>query len=207
MARKAKVARKTNETDITVELDIDGSGDNGINTQIPFLSHMLSNMSRHGLIDLKVRAKGDIEVDYHHTVEDVGICLGEAIKKAVGDKKGIKRCGSSTVPMMDALASVVIDMGGRPYFRFNAPSPESFSLTHRIFTMNAPEEGLDINLVREFMTAFANSAGADLHVTLHYGNDLHHSIEAVFKALGRALREALCKDPRVKGVPSTKGKL
>jgi len=206
MARKAKVARKTSETDITVEVDIDGKGTNDIKTPIPFLDHMLTNMSRHGLIDLKVRAKGDIEVDYHHTVEDVGICLGEAIKKAAGDKKGITRCGSSTVPMMDALATVVIDMSGRPYFRFNS-SDDTAALTQRIFPVSMSEEGLDIGLVREFMTAFANSSGADLHVTLHYGNDLHHSIESIFKAFGRALRESLGKDPRIKGVLSTKGKL
>jgi imidazoleglycerol-phosphate dehydratase len=206
MARKAKVARKTSETDITVELDIDGKGTNDIKTPIPFLDHMLTNMSRHGLIDLKVRAKGDIEVDYHHTVEDVGICLGEAVKKAVGDKKGITRCGSSTVPMMDALATVVIDISGRPYFRFNS-SEDTAALTQRIFPISMSEEGLDIGLVREFMTAFANSSGADLHITLHYGTDLHHSIESIFKAFGRALRESLGRDPRIKGVLSTKGKL
>lgn len=205
MARKAKVARKTSETDITVELDIDGKGINDIKTPVPFLDHMLTNMSRHGLIDLKVRAKGDIEVDYHHTVEDVGICLGEAVKKAAGDKKGITRCGSSTVPMMDALSTVVIDMSGRPFLKFNA-SKDSSAVTHTIFPPNI-DKGIDIGLVQEFMTAFANSSGADLHVTLHYGNDLHHSIESIFKAFGRALREALGKDPRIKGVLSTKGKL
>ncbi len=205
MARKAKVARKTSETDITVELDIDGKGTNDIKTPIPFLDHMLTNMSRHGLLDLKIRAKGDIEVDYHHTVEDVGICLGEAVKKAAGDKIGITRCGSSTVPMMDAHATVVNDMSGRPFLKLNA-SKDSSAVTHKIFPPNI-DKGIDIGLVQEFMTAFANSSGADLHVTLHYGNDLHHSIESIFKAFGRALREALGKDPRIKGVLSTKGKL
>lgn len=205
MARKAKVARKTSETDITVELDIDGKGANDIKTPVPFFDHMLTNMSRHGLIDLKVRAKGDIEVDYHHTIEDVGICLGEAVKKAAGDKKGITRCGSSTVPMMDALATVVIDMSGRPFLKFNA-SKGSFAVTHKIFPPGI-DKGIDMGLVREFMTAFANSSGADLHVTLHYGDDLHHSIESIFKAFGRALRQALARDPRIKGVLSTKGKL
>ncbi len=206
MARKAKVTRKTRETDITVEVNLDGSGVNDIKTPIPFLDHMLMNLSRHGLVDLKVRAKGDIEVDFHHTIEDVGLTLGEAVKKAAGDKKGITRCGSAVVPMMDALSTVVLDMSGRPYFRFNT-SPEAFALTQRIFPVNMAEEGFDIGLVQEFMTAFANSAGADLHITLHYGRDLHHSIESIFKAFGRALKEALGKDSRIKGVLSTKGKL
>lgn len=206
MARKAKVTRKTRETDITVEVNLDGSGVNDIKTPIPFLDHMLTNLSRHGLVDLKVRAKGDIEVDFHHTVEDVGLTLGEAVRKAAGDKKGITRCGSSVVPMMDALSTVVIDMSGRPYFRFNDPS-EASALAQRVFPVNMAEEGFDIGLVQEFMTAFANSAGADLHITLHYGRDLHHSIESIFKAFGRALKEALGKDSRIKGVLSTKGKL
>ncbi len=228
MARKAKVTRKTRETDITVEVNLDGSGVNDIKTPIPFLDHMLMNLSRHGLVDLKVRAKGDIEVDFHHTIEDVGLTLGEAVKKAAGDKKGITRCGSAVVPMMDALSTVVLDMSGRPYFRFNASSdgPKSSTQITALGIMGLPgrrgafipktgqssgvnkaEEGFDIGLVQEFMTAFANSAGADLHITLHYGRDLHHSIESIFKAFGRALKEALGKDSRIKGVLSTKGKL
>ncbi len=209
MARKAKVTRKTRETDITVEVNLDGSGVNDIKTPIPFLDHMLMNLSRHGLVDLKVRAKGDIEVDFHHTIEDVGLTLGEAVKKAAGDKKGITRCGSAVVPMMDALSTVVLDMSGRPYFKFTASS-ETSALTQRIFPydlVNKAEDGFDIGLVQEFMMAFANSAGVDLHITLHYGRDLHHSIESIFKAFGRALKEAIGKNSRIKGVLSTKGKL
>ena len=206
MARKARIARKTRETDITVELNLDGGGASDVKSPIPFLDHMLNSLAKHGLFDLRVRAKGDIEVDFHHTIEDVGLCLGEAFKKAVGDKAGIRRCGSAQVPMMDSLASVVLDFSGRPYFKLNT-SADSAALTKRIFPAGMADEGFDFGLVEEFMIAFANSSGADLHVTLHYAKDPHHAIEAVFKALGRALDAATGKDARIKGVMSTKGKL
>ncbi len=169
-------------------------------TGIPFFDHMLTLLARHGLINLKCRAKGDIEVDCHHTVEDVGLCLGEAIKKALGAKAAIRRYGSSAVPMMDSLATVVLDLSGRPYFKMNKTKESAGILRRR-------KGEFDAGLMREFMVALSNEAGIDLHITLHYGEDLHHSIEAIFKALGRALREATEKDVRIKGVMSTKGRL
>lgn len=206
MARKASLKRKTTETDIAIEINLDGKGASDIKTPIPFFGHMLASFAKHGLFDLKLKAKGDVEVDLHHTVEDVGLCLGEAVKKALGTKAGITRCASSSVPMMDALSTVVLDISGRPYFKFNA-APDAAAITQRIFPVNMTEEGFDFGLVEEFMTAFSNTAGVDLHVTLHYGKDIHHSIESVYKALGRALGSAVAKDKRIKGVLSTKGKL
>ncbi|MBI5586764.1 MAG: imidazoleglycerol-phosphate dehydratase HisB [Deltaproteobacteria bacterium] len=208
MARKAKLSRKTKETEITVEINLDGGGKGDIKTPIPFFDHMLTNFSRHGLFDLKIRAAGDIEVDLHHTVEDVGLTLGEAVKKALKDNSGIKRCGTSSVPMMDSLSTVVLDISNRPYFQFNS-TEGSFAVTHGIFSAG-PEgmkEAFDIGLMKEFMKALSNSAGIDLHITVHYGQDVHHAIESIFKALGRALSAAVAKDPRIKGVMSTKGKL
>ena len=202
MARKALVKRKTNETDISVTLNLDGKGREEIDTSIPFFDHMLSLFARHGLFDLKVKARGDIDVDFHHTVEDVGLVLGEAIAKALGDKKGIRRYGSADVPMMDALATVVVDLSGRPYLKYRVKFPGGSSGKIR-----GRSEPFDSGLVEEFMKALSNTAGVDLHITLHYGRDLHHSIEAIFKALGRALGEAVSKDPRIKGIMSTKGKL
>lgn len=199
--RKAKVVRKTSETNITLELVLDGKGNNSVKTDIPFFDHMLSAFSKHGLMDLKLKARGDIDVDFHHTVEDVGLCLGQAIKKALGNKAGIRRFGDSKVPMMDALASVTLDLGGRPYFKYNK-TKESASVNKR-----GRKGDFDLGLMREFMTALANTAEMDLHVTLNYGEDLHHSVEAIYKALGRALRVAVEKDPRIKGVMSTKGKI
>lgn len=206
MARKSKIRRKTTETDIVLELNLDGSGKADVKTQIPFFTHMLSSFAKHGLFDLKLRATGDVDVDLHHTVEDAGLCLGEAVKKAAGSKAGIVRCAEATVPMMDSLASVVLDMSGRPYFKVNATGG-AMLITQRTSPLNKTEEGFDFGLVEEFMKAFSNSAGIDLHVTLHYGRDIHHSIEAVYKALGRALGAAVAKDKRIKGVLSTKGKL
>lgn len=208
MARKAKLSRKTKETEITVEINLDGGGKGDIKTPIPFFDHMLTNFSRHGLFDLKIRAAGDIEVDLHHTVEDVGLTLGEAVKKALKDNSGIKRCGQSSVPMMDSLSTVVLDISNRPYFQFNS-TKDSLTVTHGIFSA-VPEgmkEAFNMGLLQEFMKAFSNSAGIDLHITVHYGKDVHHAIESVFKALGRALSAAVAKDPRIKGVMSTKGKL
>ncbi|MFQ5354701.1 MAG: imidazoleglycerol-phosphate dehydratase, partial [Thermodesulfobacteriota bacterium] len=150
-----------------------------------------------------------VDVDLHHTVEDTGLVLGEAMKKALGDKAGITRCSDSTVPMMDSLSTVVIDICGRPYFRFNADD-EAMSVTGSVISRNedgSVAEAFDMGLLQEFLTAFANAAGADLHVTLHYGRDIHHSIESIFKALGRAIKGAVTRDERIKGVPSTKGRL
>ena len=207
--RISKVERKTQETDISVELNLDGNGTAEIETPIPFFSHMLTNFARHGLFDLKLRATGDVEVDLHHTVEDVGLVIGEAVKKALGDKSGITRCADASVPMMDALATVVLDISARPYFRFVA-TEDSRAVTEKSISAvkgGSMEDAFDMGLAEEFMKAFSNSAGIDLQVTLKYGKDLHHSIEAIFKALGRALSKAVLRDERVKGVPSTKGSL
>ncbi|MDO8427407.1 MAG: imidazoleglycerol-phosphate dehydratase HisB [Deltaproteobacteria bacterium] len=209
MARKSKVSRKTKETDIAVELNLDGSGKGDIKTPIPFFDHMLANFSKHGLFDLKVRAKGDVEVDFHHTIEDVGLAIGEAFKKALKNNSGIKRCGSADFPMMDSLASVICDISNRPYFKFNT-TKDSFAVSKKMVSAmidGKMVDAFDMGLLQEFLKAFSNSLGADLHVTLHYGMDIHHSIESVFKALGRALCAAVTKDARIKGVMSTKGKL
>lgn len=208
MARKAKVVRKTRETGITVELNLDGGGKGDIKTPVPFLDHMLTNFARHGLFDLKVRATGDTEIDFHHTVEDVGITLGEALKKALGDNKGIRRCGSSNVPMMDSLSTVILDISNRPYFKFNNGVVEfAVEQVYAAVKKGQVEKAFDLGLMKEFMKALSNAAGLDLHVTIHYGEDIHHAIESVYKALGRALSMAVAKDTRIKGVLSTKGKL
>jgi imidazoleglycerol-phosphate dehydratase len=199
--RKAKLKRTTTETDIRVELNLDGRGNYEVNTSIPFFDHMLNLFTKHALFDLNLSAKGDIEVDFHHTVEDVGICLGEVLRMALKDKTGISRYGSADVPMMDALATVVLDLSDRPFFKYKT-TKESMAVS-----TGARKSKFDMALVEEFMKAFSNTAGIDLHITLHYGRDLHHSVEAIFKALGRALSEAVALDPRIKGVMSTKGKL
>ncbi len=191
--RTAKVERKTKETDISVSVNLDGDGTHSIKTTIPFLDHMLSLMSRHGLIDMKIRAKGDIEIDYHHTVEDLGIVLGRAVKQALGELKGISRYGQATVPMDETLASVSLDISGRPYLIYNVEFPKRGKLRN-----------FDPDLIEDFLRAFAGNSGMTLHVSTPYGRNTHHIIEAVFKALGRALRQAAAIDPRVKGVPSTK---
>lgn len=195
--RTARVRRKTTETDITLELNLDGRGSYDVATGIAFFDHMLSLFSKHGLFDLKLKARGDIEVDAHHSVEDVGIVLGEAIKKALGDKAGIARYGSADVPMMDACATVILDLSDRPYLKYRVKFP----------LRGQAKASFDPGLVEEFMRALSNSAGMDLHVSLSYGRDMHHSIEAVFKALARALGRAVAVDPRIKGVLSTKGRL
>lgn len=210
MARKARVRRKTGETEITVEMNLDGSGSGDIQTPVPFLSHMLDNLSRHGLIDLKVRAGGDVEVDLHHTVEDMGITLGEALKKALGGNSGITRCATASVPMMDSLATVVVDISNRPYLNFRTTRDSAGVRKKTVSAVAASggmEKAFDLDLTEEFLKALSNSAGLDLHVTLEYGRDVHHSIEAIFKALGRALSAAAATDRRIKGVLSTKGKL
>lgn len=206
MARKAKITRKTGETDITLEIDLDG-GPIDVKTPIPFLDHMLANFARHGLFGLKARATGDVEVDLHHTVEDAGIVLGAAVKKALKDNSGIKRCGSSSVPMMDSLSTVTLDISNRPYFRLNVSKDASPLLSVISSVSSEGRASFSLALAEEFMRAFSNGAGVDMHVTLHYGNELHHSIESIFKAFGRALSAAVEKDQRIKGVLSTKGRL
>ncbi|MFQ5901749.1 MAG: imidazoleglycerol-phosphate dehydratase HisB [Thermodesulfobacteriota bacterium] len=195
MDRAANIKRKTTETEIELELRIDGRGAYKIDTSVPFLDHMLILMTRHGLFDLKIKARGDTDIDFHHTVEDVGICLGEALKKSMGDKKGIKRYGSASVPMMEALASVVMDLSDRPMLVYNVTLP------------GEKVGGFDGELTEEFLRAFSTHGGINLHVNLLYGSNMHHIIEAVFKALGKALDIATQVDERIKGVLSTKGKL
>jgi imidazoleglycerol-phosphate dehydratase len=194
-ARAASVSRKTHETDIELQFRVDGSGQAGIDTGVPFLNHMLDLFTKHGQFDLTVKAKGDVEIDDHHTVEDIGICLGQALREALGDKKGIKRYASVFVPMDEALAQVVIDISNRPHFEYRAAYP-----SERVGTFST-------ELVHEFLWKFALEARITLHVIVHYGQNTHHMIEAVFKALARALDEATLLDPRVTGVPSTKGVL
>ncbi|MBI3755475.1 MAG: imidazoleglycerol-phosphate dehydratase HisB [Deltaproteobacteria bacterium] len=196
MPRKTQVVRKTKETDITLSLNLDGKGIYDIRTSIPFLDHMLSLFAKHGLFDLKIKAKGDIEIDYHHTVEDVGICLGDALKKALGSKVGIKRYGSATVPMDEAIASVAIDISERPYLVYKAALPKKGKI-----------KNFDTDLIEDFFQAIVSKSGITLHVSAPYGRNIHHIIEAMFKAFGRALKDAASIDPRIKGVMSTKGKL
>lgn len=194
--RKTKVERKTKETDIAVEINLDGSGKYSINTSIPFLDHMLSLMCKHGLFDAKLKAKGDIDIDYHHTVEDVGIVLGKAIKQALGDMKGISRYGYASVPMDEALASVNLDISGRPYLVYKVEFPKKSKL-----------KDFDPDLIEDFLQAFVSNSIITLHINVLYGRNTHHIIEAIFKGLGRALRQAVTIDPKIKGLPTTKGKL
>ncbi|MBI5047518.1 MAG: imidazoleglycerol-phosphate dehydratase HisB [Deltaproteobacteria bacterium] len=196
MPRKAQLIRKTKETDITVSLNLDGEGTYDIKTPIPFLDHMLSLFAKHGLFDLKIKAKGDIEIDYHHTIEDVGICLGNALKKALGNKAGIKRYGNVIVPMDEAIASAAIDISERPYLVYNVALPKKSKI-----------KNFDADLVEDFLQALVSRSGITLHVSVPYGRNIHHIIEATFKAVGRALSDAVSIDRRIKGVMSTKGKL
>lgn len=195
MSRQSIVERKTNETDIKLSFEVDGEGQSTLDTGVPFLTHMLDLFTKHGQFNLTVNANGDTEIDDHHTTEDIGICLGQALREALGDKKGIKRYGNAFVPMDEALAQVVIDLSNRPHFELKGEFPSS-----RVGTF-------DTELVHEFLWKLALEARMNLHVIVHYGTNTHHMIEAVFKALGRALDEATIVDPRVKGVPSTKGML
>jgi len=195
MTRKALVERKTKETDITVEIDLDGTGKSQIQTPLPFLSHMLEQIARHGSFDLMVSAQGDVEIDGHHTTEDVGIVLGSAVRQALGDRHGIRRYGSATLPMDEALVTAALDLSGRPYFVFRVPIPK------------AKLGNFDTELCEVFFEAFARSAQVNLHLVMHEGQNLHHIIEISFKAFSRALRMATELDPRSPGVPSTKGSL
>jgi imidazoleglycerol-phosphate dehydratase len=189
------IVRKTAETDIRIELNLDGHGRHKVSTGIPFLDHMLSQVARHGLFDLSVKAAGDLEVDDHHTAEDIGIALGEAFSKALGDKKRIRRYGEAMVPMDEALSRAVVDLSGRPYLVYQAAK-----LRGRIGSFAA-------ELVKEFFKGFTTHLKANVHVALVYGENKHHMAEAIFKALARALDTATSLDPRVAGVPSTKGRL
>ena len=191
--RTAKVDRKTKETDIKVPLNLDGEGKYTIDTSIPFLDHMLSLMCRHGLFDMKIKAKGDIDVDYHHTVEDIGIVFGKTVKQALANMKGISRYGQASVPMDEAIASVSLDISGRPYLVYKVEFPKRSKI-----------KNFDPDLIEDFLQAFVSNSGITLHVESPYGRNTHHIIEAIFKALGRALKHAVLIDPRVKGVPSTK---
>lgn len=193
--RQAETARKTNETNISLALEIDGEGKADIQTDVPFMTHMLDLFTKHGHFNLTVDAKGDTDVDDHHTTEDIGIVLGQMFKEALGDKKGIKRYGSSFVPMDETLAQVVVDLSNRPHLEMRATFP-----SQKVGTF-------DTELVHEFLWKFALEARINLHVIVHYGTNTHHIIEAIFKAMARALDEATTIDPRVKGIPSTKGML
>ena len=195
-ARVATITRKTAETDIALTLAIDGRGTSSIATGVPFFDHMLTLFAKHGLFDLTVQAKGDVEVDYHHTVEDVGLVLGQAFKEALGEKVGIKRYGFFILPMDESLARVVVDVGGRPHLVYAANPPTMFV------------RDFNIVLVKEFCRAFSNALGANLHVQVEYGEEPHHVAEAIFKCLARALDAATQIEPRAADqLPSTKGKI
>ncbi|MFH1923882.1 MAG: imidazoleglycerol-phosphate dehydratase HisB [Planctomycetota bacterium] len=195
MARTARVQRETAETKIQLELALDGAGKSQVATGVGFLDHMLALLAKHAAVDLTVKAGGDLDVDQHHTVEDVGICLGQAIGEAVGDKAGIRRYGHFTLPMEETLVTSALDLGGRAYFVFQAEFP------------TAKIGEFDSELVADFWQAVAANALVNLHVVVHYGRNSHHIAEAVFKATARALRMAVEPDPRIPGVPSTKGTL
>jgi imidazoleglycerol-phosphate dehydratase len=194
-ARIATVERETKETKIRVEVNLDGTGISSIDTPLPFLSHMLDQIARHGSIDLSVHAEGDVEIDGHHTTEDIGIVLGKAVLDALGDRTGIRRYGSATLPMDEALVTAAMDLSGRPFFVWRVPLPKA-----KIGTW-------DVELAEVFFEAFARTAQANLHVMLHEGQNLHHIVEISFKAFAKALRMATELDPRALGVPSTKGLL
>ncbi len=193
--RNGNVSRKTKETDISVRLGVDGSGKAKIDTGIPFFDHMLDSLARHGFLDLDIRAVGDLEVDQHHTVEDVGLALGQALGEALGDKKGIRRFGEAACPLDEALVRVTVDLSGRPFLVYDVDIPQ------------ARVGNFDTELIHDFLLAFVNQLGMNLHVDMVRGRNAHHIIEATFKALARALDGATQVDPRVAGVLSTKGSL
>jgi imidazoleglycerol-phosphate dehydratase len=193
--RKADVRRRTRETDIRIRLDLDGSGRSSVSTGMPFLDHMLELLARHALVDLEVRARGDLAVDYHHTVEDLGLVLGDALNEALGDRRGIARYGQALLPMDESLSLVAVDLGGRPY------------LVYEIANRRKKIRDFDLGLIEEFLRAFVTQARMNLHVAHLYGAEPHHAFESVFKGLARALRMACARDPRVRGVPSSKGRI
>ena len=195
-ARTTEIERNTNETQIAVELNVDGNGTSSIDIGIPFLEHMVDQVARHGMIDIRIVAKGDLAIDAHHTVEDVGIAFGQAVSKAVGDKRGINRYGHAYVPLDEALSRVVLDLSGRPGLEYNVAYPR------------ARVGQFDVDLIREFFQGFANHAFATLHIDNLRGRNAHHIAESIFKAFGRALRAAVASDPRlIDSIPSTKGTL
>ena len=190
--RRAEQSRNTTETSVSLSLNLDGTGVSRIETGIPFFDHMLTLFSRHSLIDLELEVSGDVDVDYHHTVEDSGIVLGECLKRALGDKKGIARYGHAFVPMDETLSRVVVDLSNRPWLEFNAPS-------------GSPDaQNFPFSLIEEFFRALSSNLRANVHVEIFYGRDGHHIAESAFKSLARALRVAVSRDERVKGIPSTK---
>jgi imidazoleglycerol-phosphate dehydratase len=194
-SRTATIERKTNETDIRLILNLDGEGKSEIATGVGFFDHMLTHLGKHGLFDLKIAARGDLHIDAHHTVEDVGICFGKALVQALGDKAGIRRYGDSTLPMDEALVTAAVDLGGRPFL---------------VWTADVPNEMLGTfasQLAEEFWRAVSSAGLLNLHVVLHHGRNTHHIVEGIFKACARALRHAVELDPRASGVPSTKGVL
>jgi len=195
MPRRISVQRKTTETEISLKVNLDGQGKSHIDTGVPFLNHMLELTAKHGFFDLQVKAKGDLVVDYHHTVEDLGILLGKALGTVLEEKKGIRRYGFSAVPMDEVLAQVAIDICNRPCLVYNLP------------ITSGKIGGFDVELVKEFFQAFCNTGGITMHINVPYGNNRHHVIEAIFKAFGRALSEAVTRDPRIRGTMSTKGVL
>jgi imidazoleglycerol-phosphate dehydratase len=195
MGRASELERKTKETGIRIKLNIDGSGQNEISTGIPFFDHMLTLFAVHGFFDLFISAKGDIEVDFHHTVEDVGIVLGNVFDKALAERKGIKRFGHAVTPMDDALTSVVVDLSKRPFLVYNTPQPTD------------PGGNNFMSLSKEFFRAFATRGGMNLHVNVFYGENEHHIVESIYKAAGRALDQATSYDQRIKGIRSSKGTL
>lgn len=191
--RTKSITRKTTETDISITIDLDGTGLCDAFMPVGFFKHMLAQVARHGFLDLKINAIGDMDVDGHHTIEDIGIVLGQVLLQALGDKKGIRRYGNATVPMDDALATCAVDLSGRPYLHFDA-------------TFTTPKLGeMDTEMIKEFFQAIAVHAGMNLHITVPYGENNHHKAEAIFKAFGRALSQAIEIDPKVQGVLSTKG--
>ena len=193
--RKAAVERKTRETEVRVAIDLDGSGQYEVATGLPFFDHMLESFAKHGLFDLRLAAKGDLAVDAHHTVEDVGIALGQAVREALGSAEGIRRYGTAVLPMAEAKVEVALDVSNRPYFVYQVP------------LANTRIGDFDASLVEDFLYAFSQNAGLDLHVELRYGRNPHHVVEAVFKGVARALRVGVERDARVRGLPTVKGAL
>jgi len=191
--RTALIVRKTKETDIKIDLVLDGNGVSAVSTGMPFFDHMLDLFARNAMVDLKIAAKGDLEVDYHHTVEDIGLALGQAIDKALESRRGITRYGFALLPMDETLAQVAIDMGGRPYLVLNMACRKRKIME------------FDLGLIKEFFLALVNQSRMNLHINQVYGDEAHHAYEAVFKGLGRAFRQAAGMDPRSRGIPSTKG--
>jgi len=194
-SRVATIARKTKETEIRVRLDLDGSGQYSVSTGIPFFDHMLESFGRHGLFDLEIEAKGDVDVDLHHTVEDVGISLGQAFREALGSATGIRRFGTCLLPMAESKVEVAVDVSNRPY------------LVYQVALDNSRIGSFDASLTEDFMYAFSQSAGLDLHIEKRYGKSPHHVVEATFKGVARALRDAVAIDPRETGLPTVKGAL